>query len=436
MASSKDAVVVFGAEWCGFCHRLMDWLRANNVEFEYRNVDLPGIRDQMTARTDGNQTIPVMFVGGEFWVHPQTDTLNTLFKENAELEGTKDFAPDQDISPDPADQPAAEPAEPEQAPQMATHEVSDHGPDQNPDVWDVLMVGAGPASLAAAVYTAREDISTLLVEKAIIGGLAAITDKVDNYPGFPDGIEGMKLAEKLEAQTKRFGAVIELDEVKTITKKDDHFEVQLGASTKKAKTVLIGTGSEWRKLGIPGESDFYGRGVHNCATCDGAFYRDKRLVVVGGGNSAAQEALFLTKFAKHIDLLVRSDKWKASEVLVHEVENHPQITVHMETTTDEIVGEDGKVTAVLGTNNGEQKRFETDGVFVFIGLIPVTYYLEGSGVELDDYGFVKTDDKLNTNVEGIFCAGDVRSGATMQIASAVGEGAAAALTIREYLNAA
>ncbi len=180
--------------------------------------------------------------------------------------------------------------------------------------YDVVMIGAGPTSLAAAVYTSREDISTLLIEKGIIGGLAAITDKIDNYPGFPEGIEGMELAENLRKQAERFGAVIELDEVQKIEKDSDVFVIQSAIGSYRAKTILVGTGSEWKKLGIPGEKEFYGRGVHNCATCDGAFYRDKKLVVVGSGNSSAQEALFLTKFASHIDILIRGAAWKASDV--------------------------------------------------------------------------------------------------------------------------
>jgi thioredoxin reductase (NADPH) len=299
---------------------------------------------------------------------------------------------------------------------------------------DVIMIGAGPTSLAAAVYTSREDIDTLLFEKGIIGGLAAITDMVDNYPGFEEGVEGLVLAEKLQKQAERFGAKIELGEVQSIKKVNDTFVLQTTSGEMKAKAVLIGTGSEWKKIGIPGEEEFYGRGVHNCATCDGAFYRDKKLVVVGGGNSSAQEALFLTKFASHIDILIRGDKWKASDVLIHEIDKNDKITVHFNTTTDEIVGTDGKVSSVKATKNGEKAIFEVDGVFVFIGLRPVTYFLEGSGAELDEYGFVKTDQKLMTAVPGLFCAGDVRSGATMQIASAVGEGASAALSIREYLE--
>lgn len=299
---------------------------------------------------------------------------------------------------------------------------------------DVIMIGAGPTSLAAAVYTSREDIDTLIFEKGIIGGLAAITDMVDNYPGFEEGVVGLELAEKLQKQAERFGAKIELGEVQSIKKDKDIFTLQTTSGEMKAKAILIGTGSEWKKIGIPGEDDFYGRGVHNCATCDGAFYRDKKLAVVGSGNSSAQEALFLTKFASHIDILIRGEKWKASDVLIQEIDKNEKITVHFNTKTDEIIGTDGKVSSVKATKDGNEVIFEVDGVFVFIGLKPVTYFLEGTGVEFDDYGFVKTNQKLMTTVPGLFCAGDVRSGATMQIASAVGEGASAALSIREYLE--
>lgn len=304
-------------------------------------------------------------------------------------------------------------------------------------VHDVITIGAGPTALAAAVYTAREDIETLLFEKGVVGGLAAITDKVDNYPGFPEGIEGLKLADNLRLQAERFGAVIELGEVTSVKKDGDLVKLETSSGDMYARAIIVATGSEWVKLGIPGESEFYGRGVHNCATCDGAFYRDKRLVVVGSGNSAAQEALFLTRYSNHIDILIRGEAWKASEVLIHDVEDNDKLHVHFNTTTEEIVGADNKVIKVVGkdTKTGELKDYVTDGVFVFIGLKPVTYFLEGSGVELDDFGFIKTDLKLATAVKGIYAAGDVRSGATMQIASAVGEGATAALSIREYLEA-
>lgn len=304
-------------------------------------------------------------------------------------------------------------------------------------VHDVIMIGAGPTALAAAVYTAREDIETVLFEKGVVGGLAAITDKVDNYPGFPEGIEGMQLADNLRLQAERFGAVIELGEVNSVKKDGDLFTLDTTSGDMQSRSVLVATGSEWVKLGVPGEAEYYGRGVHNCATCDGAFYREKRLVVVGSGNSAAQEALFLTRFATHIDILIRGEAWKASEVLIHEVEANDKLHVHFNTSTEEIVGENGRITKVVGKDKatGELKDFVTDGVFVFVGLKPVTYFLKDSGVEFDEAGFIKTDLKLQTAVKGLYAAGDVRSGATMQIASAVGEGATAALSIREYLEA-
>ncbi len=305
------------------------------------------------------------------------------------------------------------------------------------NIHDVIMIGAGPASLAAAIYTSREDIETLLFEKGVVGGLASITDKVDNYPGFPDGIEGLALGDSFRMQAERFGAVIELGEVLSVKKDGDLIRLDTTSGEMLAKAVLVGTGSSYVKLGVPGEEEFYGRGVHNCATCDGAFYRDKHLVVVGSGNSAAQEALYLTRYANTIDILIRGEAWKASDVLIHEVEKNPKLKVHFNTTTEEIVGEEGKVVKVVGKDklSGKSKEFPTDGVFVFVGLKPVTDFLQGSGVELDERGFVKTDLKLQTSVPGIFCAGDVRSGATLQIASAVGEGASAALSIREYLEA-
>lgn len=304
--------------------------------------------------------------------------------------------------------------------------------------YDLVIVGAGPAALSAALYTSREDIDTLLFEKGAIGGLAAVTDWVDNYPGFAKGISGLDLAEAMRAQTERFGAKIELGEVMKLTKDNSLIKLDTTSGEINAKAVLIATGSDYRKIGVPGETEYYARGVHYCATCDGAFYRDKRIVVVGGGNSAVQESMFLTRFASHIDMLVRGDKLRASDVLQQELkEKHKdKITVHFNTTTDKIVGEGKHVTKVIGTDTKTNNKveFPTDGVFVFVGLDPNTKFLDGSGVELDERRFIKSDERLMTNVPGIFVAGDVRSGATMQIASATGEGATAALMIREYLE--
>lgn len=305
------------------------------------------------------------------------------------------------------------------------------------DVREVVMIGAGPSALSAAIYTTREDIDTVLYEKGVVGGLAAITDKVDNYPGFPDGIEGMTLAEQLQKQAERFGANIELGDVSGLRRDGDEIVVTVDGNEVRTKTVLIATGSDYSKLGIPGEAEYYGRGVHYCATCDGAFYRDKRLVVVGGGNSGVQETIFLTRFASHIDLLVRSTI-KASQVLQDDLQQYidsGKVTVHIGTTPDEIVTKEGKVSAVRVTKDGTQSDIETDGVFVFIGLKPNTQFLADSDVELDEVGLIKTNEKLETNIPGVYASGDVRSGATMQVASAVGEGATAALEIREYLDA-
>ena len=301
---------------------------------------------------------------------------------------------------------------------------------------DTIMIGAGPSALAAAVYTTREDIKTDLYEKAVVGGLAAITDQIDNYPGFPEGISGMQLASDLEKQAKRFGANIKYGDVKSISRKDNQIVLNIDGKDVLAKTVLIATGSDYNKIGIPGEAEYYGRGVHYCATCDGAFYRDQDLIVVGGGNSAIQEAIFLTRFAKKIDLLVRS-KIKASEVLQKDLQKYidsGQIVVHLETVPTEILGDEKGVYKVLAKGPTGENEIITNGVFVFIGLKPNTQFLQGSGVELDEVGLVKTNKNLETNIPGIFASGDVRSGATMQIASAVGEGATAALSIRHYLE--
>ncbi|HSX42587.1 MAG TPA: FAD-dependent oxidoreductase [Candidatus Saccharimonadales bacterium] len=301
---------------------------------------------------------------------------------------------------------------------------------------DVIIIGAGPAALSAAIYTTREDIDTLLFERGVPGGLAAVTDWVDNYPGFPEGIAGLELAGNLQKQAERFGAEIELGEVLKIHDEGAWKRLETTSGDMRAKAVLIATGSDYKKIGVPGEQEYYARGVHYCATCDGAFYRDKRLVVVGGGNSAIQEAMFLTRFATHIDLLVRSTI-KASDVLQHDLQKYVdegKVTVHLGVTTDEIAGENSSVTKVVGTHDGKKVEFPTDGVFVFVGLKPNSEFLEGSGIELDHIHLVKSDENLQTNMKGVFVAGDIRSCATMQIASAAGEGATAALKIREYLE--
>lgn len=303
-------------------------------------------------------------------------------------------------------------------------------------VHDVVMIGAGPAALAAAIYTTREEIETVLFEKGLVGGLAATTDWVDNYPGYMNGIQGLRLADELRGQAERFGAKIEFAEVTGIRRVDDAITVTTSDGDVRARAVLIATGSDHKKLHVPNEEDYYSRGVHYCATCDGAFYAGRRVIVVGGGNSGVQEALFLTRFASHVDLLVRSEL-KASEVLQRKLEQAAdKITVHTNVVVDEIAVNNDEVVGATVTHKqtGKKELISADGVFIFIGLLPNTGFLHGSKVKLDDTGMVVADDNLQTTVPGVFVAGDVKSGATLQIASAVGDGATAALKIRQYLE--
>ncbi len=404
MTSQQQTIIVYGAEWCSYCRDLIKLLDELGVIYDYRNVDEKPNEEEMLAYTGGNYLIPTLVVDDQAVQNPSASKVKEMLGDMSKTQDTEQKGGEED---------------------KKTH--------------DVVMVGAGPAALSAAIYTTREELDTVLFEKGVIGGLAAITDWVDNYPGFPEGLAGLDLSEGLRKQAERFGADIRLGEVTNIARqKDGLIKLDTTDGDIYAQAVLIATGSDYKKLGIPGEDTYWARGVHYCATCDGAFYKDKRLVVVGGGNSAVQEAIFLTRFATHIDLLVRSDKMRATEILQKELKKHEdKITVHFNTTTDEIVGgEDNKVQKVIGTDKlkGEQVEFETDGVFIFIGLKPNTEFLRGSDVELDEIGMVKTNDELQTSIPGVFCAGDVRSGATMQIASATGEGATSALMIRKYLE--
>ena len=303
-------------------------------------------------------------------------------------------------------------------------------------IQDLIIIGGGPSALAAALYTAREDIDTVVYEKMAVGGLVATIDHIDNYPGFPDGVDGYELTENMEKQAKRFGAKIKSGEVSSVRSHGKHKIVTIDGEDIEAKAVLIATGRSYGNIGAPGELEFFGRGVHYCATCDGAFYKDKKLIVVGGANSAIQEAIYLTRFATHIDVLVRSSI-KATQVLQHELEKMVEkgkISVYLETVVDEIIATDGHVSSVRANKNGNEFTIEVDGVFIFAGLKPNTIFLNEGEIDLDEVGFIQTNEKLETNLPGVFASGDVRCGATMQIASAVGDGVTAAINIREYLN--
>jgi len=304
------------------------------------------------------------------------------------------------------------------------------------EIKDLIIIGGGPSALAAAIYTAREDIDTTVYEKTTIGGLAATIDKIDNYPGYADGIEGMDLADQLSNQAKRFGAKIEFGEATKLVDKGSYKIVTIDGQDIKTKAVLIATGRRYGDIGVSGEKEFFGKGVHYCATCDGAFYNGKNIIVVGGANSAIQESIYLTRFASHIDLLVRSTI-KANKILQHELDKYVKagkITVHLETTVKEILGIDGKVNSIVAVKDSKEFQIQASAVFIFTGLHPNTEFLKNSGIKLNDRGFIESDEAMRTSIPGVFVCGDVRDGATMQIASAVGDGVTAAISIREYLS--
>jgi thioredoxin reductase (NADPH) len=306
----------------------------------------------------------------------------------------------------------------------------------NDTIYDLIIIGAGPTGLAAAIYASREGMSTLVIEKGIIGGMAAITDVIDNYPGFENGISGLELADHLAAQAKRFGAVVTTGVEATDLYRDG---AVLTITTKKqplaALAVLIATGSTYRQLGIPGEAELIGRGVHFCATCDGPVYRGKNLIVVGGGNSALQETLFLARFAKSITMLVRGKQLGGSEILREQVKRLENVKISFETKPVRVVAAESgigvKQVEVLASD--KPATLAADGMFVFIGLLPNTEAFVGK-LDADEYHFLKTGAKYESNLPGVYVAGDVRSGATWQIASAVGEGVSATLAIRAYLD--
>lgn len=304
------------------------------------------------------------------------------------------------------------------------------------DKYQLVIIGAGPAGLAAALYSSREGIKTLVLERGAVGGMAAITYQIDNYAGFHQGITGLELADRLLAHAERFGADVATGvEVKALTEKPGSVTISTSSGDITAESVLITTGSTYRHLGIAGEKDYIGRGVHFCATCDAPLYRGKDILVVGGGNSAIQESLFIAKFASHVTILVRDSELHGTEILEEQLKELKNVSFRYNVRVDEIRGDGQKVTGarVLDKTTNEVHDLRADAVFVFIGLLANTQPFAGT-IDLDDDNFIKTRPDYQTNVLGVYAAGDVRSGSTWQIASAVGEGVAAALCIRAYLD--
>ncbi len=305
-------------------------------------------------------------------------------------------------------------------------------------VWDLIIVGAGPAGLSAAIYSARDGIDTLVLERAVIGGNVASTEKLDNFPGFPDGVSGPDLSDKMKLQAQKYGAKIALGEV---TRADFSGEVKKlevdGSEELLARSVLLATGTTYRKLDVPGEAEMLGRGVHFCAVCDAAFYKDKKVVVIGGGNSAVEESVYIAKYASEIDLIALR-KLSASKAVLDKIEPLVQsgkIKVHEFEKTLEITIDFDRLTGVKteNTETGKISQWPADGVFVFIGQVPNTAWLEGSGVELCPMNYVLGENN-QTNVPGVFVAGDVQAWSKQQAAVASGEGVSAEIEVLKYLN--
>ena len=392
-----DTIRVYGATWCPDCRRAKRFLFDQRVPFAWHDIekDPEGIRE-VQSRNGGNDVIPtIVFPDGTHLSEPSNEQL-------AEKLGLQRSA-------------------------------MQH-------VYDLIIVGGGPTGLTTAIYAARENLETLIVDSGGLGGQAGITEKLENYPGFPDGIGGSELADRFVQQAERQGVeTLQAVSVTSVTADGDEVDVETATGDHyHARAVLIATGSTYRRTGVEGEDELIGGGVHFCATCDGPFYKGSaELLVIGGGNSGLEEGLFLTQFTDRVTIVERRAALKAGKLIQEKVLNHPRMRVLLnhEVTAFRQKGTTGKLGAVdlrdLRTETTRQEH--PAGAFVFIGFDPNTGFLDG-GVDLDPLGFIATDMSFQTNVPGVFAAGDVRGGSTKQLASAVGEGAAAAIQIRGYLD--
>lgn len=387
--------VLYGAAWCPDCRRSKSFLAEQRVSYTYVDLEAnPEEQATVERYNDGKMIIPtIVFPDGSHLAEPSNEELAEKLGLTREAAGTS---------------------------------------------YDLVIVGGGPAGLTTAIYAARENLRTLVLDRSALGGQAGVTERLDNYPGFPDGIGGAELASRFVAQAERYGvemlsavSVVGLDPMDGRTTVRTSTGQQLAAGA-----VVVATGSTYRRTGAAGEDDLIGAGIHFCATCDGPFYRGaEEVVVVGGGNSGFEEGLFLTQFAAHVTILERSARPVASRLLQDKVLQHPRMTVVTETAVTRFTAtEGGKLAAVtLVGPDGVEREHAAAAAFVFVGLDPNTEWLDGI-LELDDGGFIVTDRMHTTSVPGVFAAGDVRAGSTKQLASAVGEGASVALQVRYHLD--
>jgi thioredoxin reductase (NADPH) len=301
-------------------------------------------------------------------------------------------------------------------------------------IHDLIIIGGGPAGLTAALYAGRARLKTLLLTGSLPGGQPANTDVVDNYPGFPEGIEGAELAQHFRSQAERFDARVVLDTVTQVDFSARPFTIGTHATTYRAQTAIVATGAVPRHLGVPGEDKFYGRGVSACATCDGFFYRDKRVVVVGGGDSAVAEAVFLTRFAREVIIVHRRDELRATKIYQEQAFANPKIRLAWDTVVEEILGEQTvNGVRVRNVKTGETSTIETDGVFVYVGMVPTTELFIGQ-LEMDDWGYIVSNHRQQTNIPGVFVAGDVQDPLYRQVVIAAGTGAIAAMEAEKFLG--
>lgn len=393
MSENTSEIVVYSTVWCPDCKRAKQFFGEQRVP--YINIDIEHDAEAMAfveQTNNGKRIIPTI-------VFPDGDIL-------------------------------AEPSNAELAAKLGLQTRAKRS------FYDAIVVGSGPAGLTAALYMAREGMDALVIEKAGLGGQTGITQVLDNFPGFDEGIPGNEFAKRLAHQAQRFGAeTLSAQEVQAIYQEGPYLCVKTADDVEySSKVVLLATGARYRRLGVPGEDELIGTNIHFCATCDGAFYKDKRVLVVGGGNSAFEEGLFLTKFASQVDIAVRGTQVKASQILQSKVAEMDNMSVIIDHQVKEFTGEQRLDAIVVEDHsNGITHEWSYDGVFVFIGLSPNNELVKDQ-VEIDPYGFVMTDRTLMTTIPGVFAAGDVRAGSTKQAASAAGEGATAALMIREYLK--
>ena len=395
----SDTIAIYGASWCPDCRRAKKFLGDQRVAYEWHDVDSePDAARVVQERNAGSNIIPtIVFPDGSHLAEPSNEELgDKLGLQRSAMQ----------------------------------------------HVYDLIIVGGGPTGLTTGIYAARENLETLIVDAKGLGGQAGITERLDNYPGFPDGIGGADLADRIVRQAERYGVeTLQAVSVTSITD-EGHHELDVETATGEhyhARAVLIATGSSYRRTEAPGEEELIGAGIHFCATCDGPFYRGAdELMVIGGGNSGLEEGLFLTQFVERVCVLEFSEELRGSKFLQDKVQRHPKMEVLTNHEVQEFRPKDdgsGKLGTVVVQDRatGESTERHPAGVFVFIGLDPNTGFLRGQ-VELDDAGFVRTDHASMTNVEGVFAAGDVRAGSTKQLAFAVGDGAAAAIHIRQYLD--